>query len=88
MRAAEAGTVTYVGDEVRNFGNLVVVRHDNGYVSAYAHNSELTVKRGDKVSRGQVIAKSGRSGNVTTPQLHFELRKGGTPVDPLPRLSG
>ena len=88
VRAVEAGTVTYVGDEIKNFGHLVVIRHDNGYVSAYAHNSELAVKRGERVARGQIVAKSGRSGNVTSPQLHFELRKGGTPIDPVPRLSG
>jgi len=86
VRAIEGGTVSYVGEEMKDFGKLVVIRHENGYVSVYAHNSDLLVKRGEKVSRGQVIAKSGRSGNVTTPQLHFEIRKGGTPVDPIPRL--
>ena len=88
VKAAEAGTVAYAGSEVKGYGNLVLIRHDNGFVSAYAHNEEITVKRGDKVKRGQVIAKSGQTGNVTSPQLHFEIRKGSTPVDPIPHLSG
>jgi murein DD-endopeptidase MepM/ murein hydrolase activator NlpD len=86
VRAVENGTVIYVGSGVEGYGNLVLIRHDNGFVSAYAHNGEISVKRGDKVKRGQVIAKSGQSGNVTSPQLHFELRKGSTPVDPIPHL--
>jgi murein DD-endopeptidase MepM/ murein hydrolase activator NlpD len=86
VKAAETGTVAYAGSEVKGYGNLVLIRHDNGFVSAYAHNGEISVKRGDKVKRGQVIAKSGQSGNVTSPQLHFELRKGSTPVDPIPHL--
>ncbi|KAA2235370.1 peptidoglycan DD-metalloendopeptidase family protein [Salinarimonas soli] len=87
VRAAESGTVAYSGSELKGYGNLVLIRHDNGYVSAYAHNGELAVKRGDKVKRGQVVAKSGQSGNVNSPQLHFEIRKGSTPVDPVPYLS-
>jgi murein DD-endopeptidase MepM/ murein hydrolase activator NlpD len=88
VKASETGTVAYAGSEVKGYGNLVLIRHDNGYVSAYAHNGELNVKRGEKVKRGQVIAKSGQSGNVTSPQLHFEIRKGSTPVDPMPHLGG
>jgi murein DD-endopeptidase MepM/ murein hydrolase activator NlpD len=88
VKAAEAGTVTYAGNEVRGYGNLVLIKHDNGYISAYAHNGELSVKRGERVTRGQVVAKSGQTGNVTSPQLHFEIRKGQTPVDPLSYLSG
>ena len=65
----------------------MLVRHNNGWVSAYAHNSKLEVKRGDAVKRGQTIALSGMSGGVTTPQVHFELRKDATPVDPLQHLS-
>ena len=87
VKAAEAGTVAYAGSEVKGYGNLVLIRHDNGYVSAYAHNGEIEVKRGQKVSRGQTIAKSGQSGNVTSPQLHFEIRKGSTPVDPMKYLA-
>ena len=87
VKAAEAGTVAYAGSEVKGYGNLVLIRHDNGYVSAYAHNGDVDVKRGQKVTRGQVIAKSGQSGNVTSPQLHFEIRKGSTPIDPMPYLA-
>ncbi len=88
VKAAEGGVVAYAGSELKGYGNLVLIRHENGWVSAYANNGELTVKRGDKVSRGQTVAKSGQSGNVSTPQLHFELRKGSTPVDPMPHLAG
>lgn len=88
VKAAESGTVAYAGEELKGYGKLVLIRHDNGFVSAYANNSDLKVKRGDKVQRGQPIAASGRTGNVTSPQLHFEIRKGSTPVDPVPYLSG
>jgi murein DD-endopeptidase MepM/ murein hydrolase activator NlpD len=87
VKAAESGTVAYAGSEVKGYGNLVLIRHDNGYVSAYAHNGEIEVKRGQKVNRGQTIAKSGQSGNVTSPQLHFEIRKGSQPVDPMQYLA-
>lgn len=88
VKAAEAGTVAYAGSELKGYGNLVLIRHPNGFVSAYAHNGELNVKRGDTVRRGQTIARSGRTGNVSSPQLHFELRKGSTPVDPSEYLAG
>jgi murein DD-endopeptidase MepM/ murein hydrolase activator NlpD len=88
VKAAEAGTVTYAGSEVKGYGNLVLIRHENGYVSAYAHNGAVSVKRGEQVKRGQVIATSGQTGNVTSPQLHFEIRKGSTPVDPMKYLGG
>ena len=84
VHAAEAGTVAYAGSELKGYGNLVLLRHDNGWVTAYAHNDQLLVKRGDKVQRGQVIAKAGRTGSVDQPQLHFELRQGSKPVDPVP----
>jgi murein DD-endopeptidase MepM/ murein hydrolase activator NlpD len=87
VKAAEDGTVIYAGNELKSYGNLVLVRHSNGWVSAYAHNSDLKVKRGDAVRRGQVIALSGMSGGVTTPQVHFELRKDASPVDPLQHLT-
>lgn len=87
VKAAEEGTVAYAGSELKGYGNLVLIRHPNGYVSAYAHNGELKVKRGDTVKRGQVVASSGQTGNVSSPQLHFELRKGSTPVDPTPYLN-
>lgn len=88
VRAAESGVVAYAGNELKGYGNLILIRHDNGYVSAYAHNRDILVKRGDSVRRGQVIANSGRTGNVNAPQLHFEIRKGSEPVDPLPYLRG
>ena len=88
VRAAEAGTVVYSGDGLKGYGNLVLIKHPNGFVTAYGNNGELDVKRGDKVARGQVIAKSGDTGNVNSPQLHFELRKGSTPVDPTSYLAG
>ncbi|BCB19564.1 LysM peptidoglycan-binding domain-containing M23 family metallopeptidase [Bosea sp. ANAM02] len=87
VKAAEGGTVAYAGSELKGYGNLVLIRHPNGYVSAYAHNGELKVKRGDTVKRGQVVASSGQTGNVSSPQLHFELRKGSAPVDPTPYLN-
>ena len=88
VRAAEDGVVGYSGNEVKSYGNLVLVRHSNGYVTAYAHASEVLVKRGDAIKRGQIIAKSGQSGEVGSPQLHFEIRKGSSPVDPLQFLNG
>jgi murein DD-endopeptidase MepM/ murein hydrolase activator NlpD len=88
VKAAEDGVVAYSGNELKGYGNLVLVRHSNGYVTAYAHASELMVKRGDTIKRGQIIAKSGQSGEVGSPQLHFEIRKGSSPVDPLQFLNG
>ncbi len=88
VRAAESGTVVYSGDGLKGYGNLVLIKHPNGFVSAYGNNGELDVKRGETVKRGQVIAKSGDTGNVNSPQLHFELRKGSTPVDPTSYLAG
>ena len=88
VKAAEEGVVAYAGNELKGYGNLVLIRHPNGYVSAYAHASELMVKRGDTIRRGQTIARAGQSGNVTSPQLHFEIRKGSTPVDPTRYLGG
>jgi murein DD-endopeptidase MepM/ murein hydrolase activator NlpD len=88
VKAAEDGVVAYSGNELKGYGNLVLVRHSNGYVTAYAHASELMVKRGETIKRGQVIAKSGQSGEVGSPQLHFEIRKGSSPVDPLQFLNG
>lgn len=88
VKAAQDGVVAYSGNELKSYGNLVLVRHSNGYVTAYAHLSERLVKSGDTITRGQLIAKSGRSGEVTSPQLHFEIRKGSTSIDPLQFLSG
>jgi murein DD-endopeptidase MepM/ murein hydrolase activator NlpD len=88
VRAAESGVVVYSGDGLKGYGNLVLIKHPNGFVTAYGNNGELDVKRGETVKRGQVIAKSGDTGNVNSPQLHFELRKGSTPVDPTSYLAG
>jgi murein DD-endopeptidase MepM/ murein hydrolase activator NlpD len=88
VKAAEDGIVTYSGNELKGYGNLVLVRHSNGYVTAYAHASELLVKRGDSIKRGQTIAKAGQTGEVSSPQLHFEIRQGSTPVDPSKFLNG
>ncbi len=86
IKASDDGVVAYAGSELKGFGNLVLIRHSNGWVTAYAHNSALEVKRGETVRRGQIIAKSGSSGNVTSPQLHFEVRKGAQTVDPMKHL--
>ncbi len=86
VKAADDGVVAYAGNELKSYGNLVLIRHSNGYVTAYAHASEIMVKRDEPIKRGQVIAKSGQTGNVTAPQLHFEIRKGSSPVDPMPYL--
>ncbi len=88
IKAADDGVVAYAGNELKGYGNLVLIRHANGFVSAYANASELMVKRGDTIKRGQVIAHAGQTGNVTSPQLHFEIRKGSTPVDPTKYLGG
>ena len=88
IRAAEDGVVAYAGNELKGYGNLILIRHANGFVTAYAHASELSVKKGEAIKRGQIIGKSGATGNVTAPQLHFEVRKGATPVDPMQYLQG
>ena len=87
IRAADSGVVAYAGNELKGYGNLILIRHDNGYVTAYAHASEIFVKRGDTVKRGDVIAKAGQTGSVSSPQLHFEVRKGATALDPMKFLS-
>ena len=87
VHAAENGIVAYAGDELKGYGKLVLIRHADNWVSAYAHNDELLVKRGDTIRRGQIIAKSGKSGGVEQPLLHFELRKGSQPVDPMPHMA-
>jgi murein DD-endopeptidase MepM/ murein hydrolase activator NlpD len=87
VHAAGDGVVTYAGDELQTYGKLILIRHDNDFVSAYADNSELLVKAGDKVRRGQIIAKSGQPSDGTSPRLHFELRKAGAPVDPTKYLA-
>jgi len=83
VRAAENGIVIYAGDGLKGFGNTVLVRHENDLVTVYGHTSDIRVKRGDKVKRGQEIALSGMSGDADRPKLHFEVRKGTNPVDPM-----
>lgn len=83
VRASDGGIVAYAGNELKGYGNLVLIRHDGGWVTAYAHNKELFVKRGDTVKRGDIIAKAGQTGSVSTPQVHFEVRKGATAMDPM-----
>ena len=87
IRAADGGVVAYAGNELKGYGNLILIRHENGYVTAYAHAKELFVKRGDTVKRGDVIAKAGQTGSVSSPQLHFEVRKGAVALDPMKFLS-
>jgi len=87
IRAAENGQVIYVGSGVEGYGNLILIRHPNGYVSAYAHLKDMSVAKGDVVNRGDNIGSAGMTGGVSRPQLHFELRKGATPVDPVPLLA-
>jgi len=86
VKAAAEGTVMYAGNGLKGFGNLLLIKHKDGWITAYAHNSELLVKKDDKVKKGQEIAKSGKIGDVGEPQLHFEIRKGKQPIDPLTKL--
>jgi murein DD-endopeptidase MepM/ murein hydrolase activator NlpD len=86
VHAAADGIVIAAGEEIKTYGKMVVLRHDGGYVTVYADNSELLVKEGDTVRRGQIIAKSGRSGDAPAPRLHFELRKDGQAIDPVAYL--
>ncbi len=87
VRAADNGVVAYAGNELRGFGNLLLVKHADGWTTAYAHNEKLLVKRGDTVAQGQVIATVGRTGNVNSPQLHFEVRKGTQAMNPVEFLA-
>ncbi|MBN9309322.1 MAG: M23 family metallopeptidase [Devosia sp.] len=87
VRAAENGQVIYAGSGVEGYGNLILIRHPNGYVSAYAHLKDMNVAKGTVVNRGDNIGTAGKTGGVAKSQLHFELRKGATPVDPVPLLA-
>ena len=84
--AAAAGDVIYAGDHVRGYGNMVVVKHEGDLVTVYAHNSLLLVHTGDRVTTGQEIARVGDTGRSTAPHLHFEVRRGEAPQDPMPFL--
>jgi len=87
VRSAENGVVIYVGNGIEGYGNLVLVRHPNGFVSAYAHLKAISVAKDAVVRRGDQLGTVGMTGSVTRPQLHFELRQGATPVDPVPLLA-
>jgi murein DD-endopeptidase MepM/ murein hydrolase activator NlpD len=82
VKAADKGVVAYAGNELKGFGNLVLIKHADGYITAYAHNAKLYVKKGQKVLRGEKIATVGTTGSVNTPQLHFEVRAGKKAVNP------
>lgn len=88
VRATENGVVAYAGNELRGFGNLVLIRHSDGWITAYAHNDELLVRRGQIVRKGQDIATVGSSGGVAEPQLHFQMRQGKNALDPTKHLRG
>lgn len=83
VRAAENGVVAYAGNELKGFGNLLLIKHADGWITAYAHNKQILVKRGQTVKRGQPVAKAGKTGSAKEPQLHFEIRKGTKAVNPL-----
>jgi murein DD-endopeptidase MepM/ murein hydrolase activator NlpD len=82
VRAADNGVVAYAGNQIRGFGNMLLIKHSDGLITAYAHADKLLVTRGDVVSRGQVIARVGKTGGIDAPQLHFEVRRGSQAVDP------
>ena len=82
VKAADGGTVAYAGNELKGFGNLILLKHSDGWITAYAHNDKLFVRKGQKVVRGEKIATVGSTGSVTTPQLHFEVRNGKKAVNP------
>lgn len=86
MRAAESGVVAYAGNELRGFGRTLLIKHPGGWVTAYAHNSELLVHRGEQVRRGQAVARVGTTGGVDEPQLHFEIRRSRKAIDPITLL--
>lgn len=87
VKASEAGVVVYASNALQGYGNLLLVKHSGGWITAYAHNERLLVRQGDQVSKGQVIARVGNTGGVSEPQLHFEIRKGRQALDPLRYLS-
>lgn len=88
VMAAENGVVVYVGNELKGSGNLILIRHEDRYMSAYAHLDQFMIKRGDTVKRGQTIGTVGSTGAVSSPQLHFEIRKGTKAIDPKGYIAG
>ena len=84
VKAADGGTVVYSGDGVPRLGNLLLIEHSSGYITAYGNNDTLLVKKGDKVTKGETIARAGSSGGAASPRLHFEVRRGGAKtIDPM-----
>ena len=86
IRAAQAGEVAFVGQDTKNYGNIVILRHADGTMTSYSHAREITVKKGERVQGGSVIANVGTSGNAKEPELHFAIREGKVSVDPLSKL--
>jgi murein DD-endopeptidase MepM/ murein hydrolase activator NlpD len=86
IRSAADGVVSYCGNELKSYGNLILIRHENGYVTAYAHAESILVNRGDRVAKGQIIGYAGETGDVRQPQLHFEIRHDTAPINPRPLL--
>lgn len=86
VKAADAGTIAYAGNELKGFGNLILIKHSGGWITAYAHNDRLLVRKGQKVRKGEKIATVGSTGGVSSPQLHFEIRAGKKAVNPLSYL--
>lgn len=82
IKAADAGTVAYAGNELKGFGNLILIKHTDGWVTAYAHADKISVRKGQKVAKGTAIGTVGTSGGVTVPQLHFETRAGKKALNP------
>ena len=87
IHAAASGTVTYAGDGLKDYGTLILIAHPGGYVTAYAHAQNISVARGDRVEKGQVIGTAGETGGVDRPQLHFEIREGLKPLNPVRLLA-
>lgn len=83
VKAADSGRVAYAGNELKGFGNLILIKHDDGWITAYAHNDRLFVKKGQRVRKGEKIAAAGSTGSVNSPQLHFEIRSGKKALNPL-----
>jgi murein DD-endopeptidase MepM/ murein hydrolase activator NlpD len=82
IRASQSGVVSYAGNELRSYGNLILIKHDGGYITAYAHAQSISVAKGQHVDQGQIIGYTGTTGDVTQPQVHFEIRRDSHPVDP------
>ena len=87
VQTSAPGTIAYIGENLKSFGTLILVKHDGGYITAYAHLADINVKEGDVVGAGEVIGTVGATGRVSTPQLHFEVRKSRKPINPYEIIS-